>query len=369
MMVLRVEREAARRKYQLEFEQSDRELVVGEVNSLPLSATQLQTIESDSEHVVETFNGGLTASVYHLLIEGVHWTLKRKRPQSRVQNVDGQTSFLNEVQRRHDFSLLQHDAAHQQSMKHIVSTQYASYRQGVILSPWIAGHPIKTFNERTLQQLLFALVQLELHGFMEWDPSPGNILDDGKQIMLFDFGYCYRFNPLTEFHSNGAQQPLFHSVERLETRSLSGVLLAQEQQGNLPAALASFTTIKQLAIEAYQYKYTALKARGASHTVLQWVEGIIATWQRALATPATLEDCYLVEMYRSHLLDVLDDVMGKSCTPTTLQRIEWLQNTLTEHYTALDKLGGLTLFGEPKSQATLLNELTEYHRQATCYQL
>ncbi len=60
-------------------------------------------------------------------------------------------------------------------------------------------------------------------------------------------------------------------------------------------------------------------------------------------------------MYRSHRLDIADDLSGKSCGPLTLRRLDWLQQAVTEHFAELaDNLGpdeaGL-------SQAALLSRL------------
>ncbi|HHQ4568861.1 TPA: hypothetical protein ACSP2E_004254, partial [Aeromonas hydrophila] len=61
------------------------------------------------------------------------------------------------------------------------------------------------------------------------------------------------------------------------------------------------------------------------------------------------------DMYRSHRLDIADDLSGKSCGPLTLRRLDWLQQAVTEHFAELvDNLGpdevGL-------SQAALLSRL------------
>ena len=364
-----MDREAERRASQLAFDASSEDIVIGDAAALPLSVEQLQTLGADSEPVAEIFEGGLTASVYHLNIDGEHWNLKRKRDNCLVQNADGQTSFLNEVQRRQDLMALKHSTNNADNFQYVVNTCYASYRQGIMLSPWISGEPIKRFDERNLQQLYQTLIQFELNGMLDWDPSPGNILDDGKTITLFDFGYCYRFDPLTEFNSNGTQLPLFHAVERVETRSLSGHLLKLELQEREQEAASLFEMSKRIAIENYRYKLSELKRRGASLEVRAWLESIIGRWQQALTSRAALEDLYLVEMYRSHRLDVIDDVMGKSCTPTTLKRINKLEVTLTEHADTLAKLDGLNLFGENKSSQTLLKELTIYRHKANKYQL
>ena len=99
-------KEAFRRKSQLEFVASDQDLTVGEEALLPMSLEALQNTNQSSEYVMESYDAGLTGVVYHICIAGKHYNLKLKRKESLVQNTDGQTSFLNVVQRRRDFQLL-----------------------------------------------------------------------------------------------------------------------------------------------------------------------------------------------------------------------------------------------------------------------
>jgi len=364
-----MDRETERRQSQLAFVASNQEILLGDPAQLPLSVAQLQSLDADADCVERVFDGGLTARVYQLNIDGRLWNLKRKRKTSLVQNVDGQTSFLNELQRRQELMALKADPATAQQFRYVVDTHYASYQQGIMLSPWISGQLINSYNERNLQQLLQTLVAFELNGMLEWDASPGNIIDDGERITLFDFGYCYRFDPLTEFNSNGTALPQFHAIERFETRSLSGHLLRLENRGQAPEALALFKLTKQLAVELYQYKLAELKRRGANSTVCCWLEGIIKCWQTALASQAQLEDRYLLDMYRSHLLDVVDDVSGKSCTATTLQRIDRLEQMLSQQADTLERLQGLDLFAEGNTRQQIAEQLVAYRQQATQYQL
>lgn len=104
-------------------------------------------LSSSDPCVVECFDGGLTAQVLHLCIDGRHYTLKQKRHEALVRNTDGQTSFLNEVQRRADFTRLKNDPLWAGRFDHIVPTIYANFRQGIILSPWLPGHsPVRSMK-------------------------------------------------------------------------------------------------------------------------------------------------------------------------------------------------------------------------------
>jgi hypothetical protein len=72
------------------------------LKGFPLTLLQLKNTTKSSNYVVQSFNSGLTAIVYQIQMNGQSWTLKLKRSVSLVNNIDGQTSFLNEVQRRRD---------------------------------------------------------------------------------------------------------------------------------------------------------------------------------------------------------------------------------------------------------------------------
>ncbi|MGC3998215.1 MAG: hypothetical protein QM767_12335 [Anaeromyxobacter sp.] len=335
--------EQARQAAQLAFVASGAELEVGRPEASPIDPDALARIEPGSPLVVEAMPGGLTARVFRLRAGGRDWTLKRARVPCLVKNVDGQTSFLNELQRRADLARLQAAPGGDRRFAAIVETAYGSLRRGVLLSPWIEGETVASWDERRITQLLDVLVELSLEGLFEWDLCPGNVLDDGRQLRLFDFGYMYRYDPLTQPHSGGWGAPVFHPAERFETRNFSAQLLALEQSQGLSAALAAYRLEKGLAVQAYERLRAALRARGASAQVLEWLEGILARWRSGLR--GDLGALYLAEGWRSHRLDVLDDLHGQTCTPRTLQRLEWLSRTLREHASALTALGAF-FFGD-----------------------
>lgn len=86
----------ARQQAQLAFAASGQNLIVGDSANCPMSPAELAALTPDSPLVVEYFEGGLTARVLHLSVAGVHYTLKQRRPEAKVLNIDGETSFLNE---------------------------------------------------------------------------------------------------------------------------------------------------------------------------------------------------------------------------------------------------------------------------------
>ena len=353
-------RAGERQQAQLEFIKSGQEIEVGHHDNCPLAPSELANTDENSPYVVESFTQGLTAHVFKLSLNDRFWTLKVKRPESLVKNIDGQTSFLTEVQRRADFTRLKQTPEDQSRFQHIVDTQYASLNQGIILSPWIEGKTANTFDEKLLRQIFSTLSNMELAGLFEWDLCPGNIISDDQKITLFDFGYNWPFDPLTEFNSNGITDPLFHSVERFETRNYFAFLLQQESDNGLGAALNLYEMEKKIALEIYLEHYEQLSLHNASNRVLRWREKIISGWDSALTNQSLLENLFIKEAFRSHVLDVHDDLTGKSCTPFTLKRADKVISLLEEHYELLDFQDGLFFGDEAMSKKELLKK---YHRQ------
>ena len=347
-------------QHKLNFLDSGQELEFGTLENTPFTLDELLNILSEpvitdqirspkhpNNTVEQVYSDGLTSQVFKLVKGGKEWNLKAKRSESLVKNSDGKTAFLNELERRRDFSRLklqapalttnlqQTDKAFStpsQGFEHLVNTRYASLQHGLILSDWIPGEPLQEFNSSIFQQLFSVLTEIELQGFMEWDLSPSNIVYDGQKVNLFDFGYCYPFDPRKHLNSSGLSQPMFHSAERFETRNLFGYLLNQEKQKSEHSLILLFELEKTVALQAYIYKLERLIAMQASEQVVHWLETIIAQWQSALKNPIELQTLYLGEAYRSHVLDVTDDISGQSCTPMTLTRIDKVTQIVTDHF-------------------------------------
>ncbi len=360
--------EALRHAQQLAFAAGTAPLVVGSLDGLPWTLPQLQGLQQGDAGVEMMLDSGLTARVYRLRAGGRSWTLKRARPRALVNNVDGQTSFLNEVQRRADFERLKRQPGGEQRWQGIADTAYASFRDGVMLSPWIDGEHVDEWDERRLAQVLELACDLWLEGLFEWDLCRGNILDDGRQLRLFDFGYMYRFDPLRQFSSagRGDDVTLFHPAERFESRCFCAVLLELEQRRGRDAALAAFRLEKSLALQAYRRLRSRVAARGATAAVLAWLDGLTTRWQQALT--GGLDGLYLAENWRSHVLDLDDDLRGQTCTPMTLRRADWLLSTLRDHEDALRAHGALFWGDEDRSAQALRERYGASRRQAAAHQ-
>lgn len=208
-----------RQQQQQAFDRSGEPLIVGDVSHCPLPPETLAALGPDSPYVVQVYGSGLTGEVYRLRIAGKEYNLKKRRAVAGVANLNGQLSFLNEVQCRQALQRLKDNPVTAPRFTHIVPTLYADYRLGILLSPWIDGELIHQLTPTLIAQLFTTLEACEEQGLMEWDLCRGNLLVDRQaQLWLFDFGYMYPFDPLREFNSNGLADPLFHFVERFETR-------------------------------------------------------------------------------------------------------------------------------------------------------
>lgn len=361
--------EARRRAAQLAFIAGGAPLEVGSLAHFPLDLGALMALEDGTPPVELTLDSGLTARVYRLNVGGRRWTLKRARREPRVRNVDGRTSFLNEVQRRADLEGLKRQPGGERRWAGIVDTVYASFRDGLLLSPWIEGELVTHWDERRIGQLLALVCDLWFEGLFEWDLCPGNLLDDGRQVRLFDFGYLYRFDPRRQFSSagHGTDVSLFHPAERFESRSFSAALLDLEQGHGAGAALALYRLEKEIALDTYRRLRARSAARGASHEVLAWLDGIAGRW--ALALGGDLASLYLAENWRSHVLDLHDDLSGQSCTPTTLRRADWLLAALDEHADALRAAQAFFGGDEHCDVAALRQRYQGYRRDAARHQI
>jgi hypothetical protein len=228
---------------------------------------------------------------------------------------------------------------------------------------------VRRWDERRLAQLLGVACDLWTEGLFEWDLCSGNILDDGRQLYLFDFGYMYRFDPVRHFNSagNGTDTPLFHPAERFETRNHCGHLLELERASGSQAALEAFRLEKAIALDAYQRMRSKIARRAATAQVCEWLSGIIGRWREGLQSGG--EVLYLVEQWRSHALDLDDDLRGRSCTPMTLARTDWLIDALTHHFDALSSHQALFWEDAGRTRSELLARYRELRSLAGKYQI
>jgi hypothetical protein len=361
------ERERARQEAQSAFLASGDDFEVGCAEDCPLPPDELAGLDDRSSSVIQAFLSGLTARVYRLRAAGRDWTLKLARRPCLVDNVDGKSSFLNELQRRADFERLKREPGGRDRFAAIVDTTYGCLGRGILLSPWIEGETVATWDERRLASFFETLLALAEAGLFEWDYCPGNVLDDGQRLRLFDFGYMYRYDPLSEPNPNGWDAPVFHPAERFETRNLFAALLELELASGQGKALELFRLEKTIARSAYRRLGATLRARGASARVLAHLESITARWGAAL--DGDLASLYLLEGWRSHRFDVQDDLHGRTCTPSTLARLAWLRDVATREHARLAAAGALLWDDALRSRDDLLEALDADLAQARAWQV
>ncbi|MDG3086103.1 phosphotransferase [Vibrio hannami] len=353
---------------QLRFDESGQNLIVGKEDNCPIPPVQLSELTADSPFVLETFSNGLTAEVFHLRIEGKEYTLKKRRAVAKVNNLDGRFSFLNEVQRRYDLQKLKDSPDTSESFENIVTTNYADYRLGIILSPWLEGNLLNKVDISIVSQLFSTLLSCEQSGLFEWDLCAGNIIVDEKQhLWLFDFGYMYRFNPLVEFNSNGTSDPLFNFCERFETRYLSGWLLSNAM--DYSEQIQIYRMVKQEALNTLVRKKAWLLSQEASDLVIRQTVSLIEEYQLVLSSAEELETRFVVEMFRSHVLDIEDDLDGKSCTPVTKQRVKEVIKLLDKRYDLLNESGALFYGNSGKKRSELIRKYMEIEQLVIEYQV
>ena len=185
--------------------------------------------------------------------------------------------------------------------------------------------------------------------------------DDGEQICVFYFGYMWTFDPRFEYNSNGLVDPQFHVPERLETRTLSGLWLDEADP------LPQFRYWRELCLKWVKREIHHLIREGASAPVLARLHALQGEWSAALASDDALVANWWRDMYRSHRLDVADDLSGQSCGPLTLRRLDWLMQAVTDHYPLL--VDNLSPQETELGQTGLLARLQQLRREAVACQL
>lgn len=357
-----------RRKKQLEFLESGNDIVVGNVSDLPLSIDEIMSIDKNSKYVAKFFDSGLTADVFKLSIDGRNWTLKKKKEKILVNNIDGQTSFLNEVQRRRDFEILKQE--NREAYVGIVDTTYASLNKGFILSPWIEGSHITEINEKILESLFSTLYYVEISGLFEYDLCSGNLLlDEEGTVKLFDFGYMYPYEPLKEFNPDGIEQPIFHFAERFESRFFMEYLMELENTRGKEIVMQVYKLEKQVALKYYQMKLNWLIHNNPERKIIEWTKSIIDRWQQGVSKPTNLNNLYSQEAFRSYVLDISDDISGQSCTVDTIKKVKKVIEIINSKYEFLKEHKSFFWNDENLNKEQLIEKYTNNLRLAELYQI
>ncbi|MCW8334903.1 phosphotransferase [Vibrio paucivorans] len=357
-----------RQRIQLAFEQGSENIIIGSNDDCPIHPDELAKTTEKSPYVIQTFNSGLTAEVYRIRLSGKDYTLKKRRSEIKVRKIDGQLSFLNEVLCRQTLNKYKTNPTTSDEFLSIAFTVYANYRLGIILSEWIEGMHHNQLNSTVLNNLFATLVSCEKIGLFERDLSAGNLLiDSNLNLTLFDFGYMYSFDPLTELNDQGLDAPMVNFCERFETRFFSRLILLDNYARDQSIAL--FRKIKKAALFALERKLDWLLSNKANQKVISHVQSMIHLYQHALCNRDFLDKIFTCEMFRSHVLDIEEDISGQSCNPITIRRIEEVISMIEHSYFLLKEHGALFGYNKGKSKEFLINSYREKLHHAHSYQL
>ncbi|MGL5948466.1 MAG: hypothetical protein ACRCYV_05310 [Aeromonas sp.] len=308
---------------------SQQEIDIGRARDCPLPLAQLIRLSDDHSAVQQTYAWGLGSEVFHLKVDGHHWCVKRRKGGAKRY----QFAFLTELLRRREIELLR--GTHPTALPDVVCTTYGSLQAGILVSPWLRGVPVHQLCERNVQQMLAVHTDLARWGWFNWDPCPSNLLDDGEQVRVFDFGATGRFTPAAEFHSHGLLESGVHLVERLESRCLSGLWLSDDIRQVPPL----FAYWRELGVRWAQAEFTFYQAQPqASAHVLQRLSALAAHWQQALRSPAALAEHWWQSMYLCHRAALRRDTRSKAEEQLVNRRRVWLRHALSMHYPLLVKV-------------------------------
>jgi tRNA A-37 threonylcarbamoyl transferase component Bud32 len=366
--MLKSNRTEARRKSQLDFLKSGANIIIGCEDVLPVSLQELTKVDENHHFVERVFDGGLSAIVYKLNINGKNYNLKKKREKILVENVDGQTSFLNEVQRRQELKLAKEREP--EMYNGIVNTLYANLHKGIFFSEWIEGEVASVYNKQIFRHLFQTMSNMEKIGIFENDPTIGNIVVKDDNITLFDFGYAYPFNPLKEINMEGFNELVFHAVERFESRAFMIHLLDIEMLIGFEQMLDLFRMEKEVALEVYNEKIEWLTEKKADEAVVDYYRKIVSRWKEALKNNDNLKKLFELEQFRSFLIDVVDDISGKSCNPDTLIKAEKICDTIRKNFDYLKANDAFFWQGEDEmTQEELIKKYDRNRQLVEKYQL
>lgn len=357
-----------RRKRQMDILMSNKNITVGEITDLPIDENVLENIDEDSPYVEKVFDSGLSATVYKLKVANQFYTLKKVRTKILVENVDGQTSFLNEVQKRK--ILYKAKKENPKLYDGIVDTIYANFRKGIILSKWIEGNEITHYNYMIFDHLFKTMFAMMKAGIFENDPTTGNIICKDNRITLFDFGYAYEMNPLEDINMDGFDSPIFHPAERFEARAFMIHMFDVESIHGIAKACELYKVEKSVALKHYKNYANWLEEHKGKSEVISYYREIVLAWERALSTEDGIRELYELEKFKAFLADVLDDLSGQSCTPDTLLKVEYIIKCAEDNYSHLIACNALEFADLYKLEhESLIKKFEEYRNLSLRYQL
>ncbi|HOT74222.1 MAG TPA: phosphotransferase, partial [Candidatus Wallbacteria bacterium] len=158
-------------------------------------------------------------------------------------------------------------------------------------------------------------------------------------------------------------------VERFETRSFMQYLMDIEDEKGRAAALEEYRMEKELAVEYYHRTLSWLRSNRADQGIINWKTGIIGLWENGLENHAALEKLYALESLRSYILDIHDDVGGRSCTLETLKKADRVISAFESGAAALSGIPALSWGDEKLDRAELVYKYRRLREKAVEYQI
>jgi hypothetical protein len=213
----------------------------------------------------------------------------------------------------------------------------------------------------TLPQLFELQYECLSLGWCDPYPEKNRFTTDGQHLYWSNLEQLQRFDPLQLAYGPIPDQADAHPVERLETACLFEYLLQTELQYGCDAALTRFAYIKQLALNMTQRWRRQLEGRRARRTIIEQHNRLEQRWQQALAVD--LAGLYYCEGWRSHWLAAMHELQHQ-VSPITLQRFDWLQDTVARHYRELRINEAFLPEHKQQRAGGLLEKITQLRRQA-----
>ncbi len=315
-----------RNAFYLNFLNSNKNIIIGE---LPYSEEFLL------KKVEKNFNNGLTSLVYKIKVKDKFFALKKAREDTKVASIDGKMAFLNEIFIRDKIENLRKEDI--KGLEGFVKTIYANFRDGIILSEWLDGETIKFFDKEILENIFYNLYNLDINGIFEYDLCLGNFLvAPDKKVYMYDFGYAYFFDPLKEYNPDGREFIMANIGERFETRCFMHYLYTLEKSGN--DYLKIFKLEKEILNKYFNLKLEYLISHKAKDEIISYYKDEIKNIEKACKNEKDLINLYYNNKVRSFILDIYDDLHGKTCTPNTLEKAKFILNELKTNINKIKKI-------------------------------
>ena len=231
-------------------------------------------------------------------------------------------------------------------IKGIIPTIYASTKDGILLSEWNTGCFIENqlpskggINKEKIESALNVLLELEMKGFFDWYVNINNILYVEDEAYLFDFGYMYTFDVLTEFNPNGIKEPYFSMFQIYQDKHLMHYVTRLEKLSQKKVAFDIYRAYITLLEKAYDKKIATLLKLGSASYIINENKRKQAFIRKVLMqdsnTAYTLKSQYIIDKYRSHKLNIESNRRGKYYNNIFLTRCHLMIELIEESYEML----------------------------------